>query len=184
MRVDISFQKAKSQLIEAIHLFFEERDPVSVHTLSGASLEILNDHITDKGIVWDNNLIFHYEAIYIKEECRKEWQAKVREAKFFFKHADRDLKKGKIEIEFDPETNEFYILEAIKTLGAVIKEEHFWPAEFKIFLAWIICKYPQIFEDRAVAEQLIRAALETKADYKKAIDFMNKYPERFNPISK
>lgn len=34
---------ARSQLTEAINSFFEERDPVSIHTLIGAALQILND---------------------------------------------------------------------------------------------------------------------------------------------
>jgi hypothetical protein len=55
---------ARSQLIEAIHLFFEDRDPVSIHTLLGASLQILNDHFTDVGAVWDDNLMYHFNTIY------------------------------------------------------------------------------------------------------------------------
>jgi len=53
-------------------LFFEQRDPVSIHTLVGASLQILHDHIDDVGIVWDENLFLHKDTIYIKDEYRKE----------------------------------------------------------------------------------------------------------------
>jgi hypothetical protein len=92
---------ARSQLIEAIRLFFEQRDPVSIHTLVGASLQILHDHIDDVSIVWDKNLFLHKDTIFIKDEYRKEWHAKVNEARNFFKHADRDLRDGKTIIEFE-----------------------------------------------------------------------------------
>lgn len=114
MKINITkIGAARSQLLEAINLFFEEHDPVSIHTLVGASLQILNDHISDRGRVWDNNLILHDEAIYIKEGYRKYWHDKLNEAKNFFKHADRDLKIGKSTIEFETDLNQIFIFEAI-----------------------------------------------------------------------
>ena len=68
---------ARSQLIEAIHLFFEDRDPVSIHTLVGASLQILNDHITDVGEVWDNNLMFHFDTIYCVDGIENKKNGKI-----------------------------------------------------------------------------------------------------------
>jgi hypothetical protein len=64
-------------------------------------LQILHDHIDDVSIVWNENLFFHKNTIYIKDEYRKEWRDKVNEARNFFKHADRDLRDGKTTIEFE-----------------------------------------------------------------------------------
>tara|TARA_R110002124_G_scaffold149220_1_gene315100 strand:+ start:255610 stop:256179 length:570 start_codon:yes stop_codon:yes gene_type:complete len=182
MKITISkIDAAKSQLIEAINLFFEERDPVSIHTLLGASLGILHDHITDKGVVWDNNLMFHRETIYIKDEFRKLWQDSIRKEQNFFKHADRDLKNGTTNIEFDPEINIFHIVEAIKALGAIETEKKFWPVEFKVFFSWLVCKYPNMVKDegQTLVKTAQKVSLKTKTDYKTAIDFMKQHPEKF-----
>jgi len=76
---------ARAQLIEAINLFFEERDPISIHALVGNSLQILNDHFDIKD-VWDNNLTLHYNNMFVKEEHRKFLYNKINEARNFFKH--------------------------------------------------------------------------------------------------
>ena len=180
MKIKISkIDAAKSQILTAIHLFFEERDPVSIHTLIGAGMEIVHDHITDKGLVWDKNLILHPDTIYIKDEYRKEWQDRIRKDKNFFKHADRDIKKGITETEFDPKINEFYIMEAIRALGVI--QPDFWPPEFKAFTMWFIKKNPKVLSEDAKDERdlIKQLQLNAKSDYKKAIDLLNEYPERF-----
>jgi hypothetical protein len=136
---------AKSQVLEAINLFFEERDPVSIHTLAGAALQILHDHFDDIGQVWDHNLIFHYDSIYAKDEHRKEYADKVREAKNFFKHAERDLRNGQKSIEFNTESNVFYILEAMRCLKIIEGTNHVFYPEFKVFISWYGLKYPEHF---------------------------------------
>lgn len=147
MKVNVTkIDAARSQLIEAIKLFFEDRDPVSIHTLVGASLQILNDHITDIGEVYDNNLIFHYKTIYIKDEFRKLWNSKMNESKNFFKHADKDLKGGKLSIEFETTLNEFNIIEAIRCLRIVERDDFIYSIELKIFTSWFLLKYPQLLK--------------------------------------
>ena len=104
---------ARSQLIQAIRLFFEEGDPVSIHTLAGASLEILNDHFTDQVNVADNLFIFHKYAPFIKEERRQEIRKIERSAQNFFKHADKDLQQGVTSFEFQTNINNFFIFGAL-----------------------------------------------------------------------
>lgn len=146
----------------------------------GASLGILHDHITDKGVVWDNNLIFHPETIYIKDEFRKLWQDSIRKEQNFFKHADRDIKKGIVEIEFDPEINIFHILEAINTLGAIEKEKNL-ACRIEVFFSWFVCEYPNMvnYEREDLVKAVQKVSLKTKADYKDAINLMKQYPEKF-----
>ena len=138
---------ARSQLNEAITLFFEERDPVSIHTLASASLQILNDHIQDQGIVWDDNLLLHYNSIYIKDEHRREWCAKINEARNFFKHADKDVCEGKSSIDFNPSMNDFHIMEAIRSLKVVEGAQCVFSFEMKAYLAWLNLNYPRCFKE-------------------------------------
>lgn len=139
---------ARAQLNEAIALFFEERDPISIHTLIGASLEVLNDHFSDPREVWNNGLMFHYHSVFIKEERRSEAYAKVNEARNFFKHADRDLKKGIDSIEFEPNVNEFFIFGAIQCLEAVEKKLGLVEKrseEINTFIGWFMARYSEYF---------------------------------------
>lgn len=137
---------ARSQLIEAINLFFEERDPVSIHTLVGAALQILNDHV-DRDEVWKTDLILHYNSIYIKDEFRKEWFNSINEARNFFKHADKDLKDGRISIEFETKLNEFNIFESIRCLKIIEGNNYVNSIEFIYFTGWFILKYPKLFSE-------------------------------------
>ncbi|MDD4599603.1 hypothetical protein SDC9_04120 [bioreactor metagenome] len=137
---------ARSQLIEAINLFFEERDQISIHTLVGASLQILNDHInsTDAKV---NYLTLHYDNVFVKEEHRKFLYNKLNESKNFFKHADKDLKEGKLLIDFETGLNEFNIWEAIRCLSIVEGKNYVVSAEFKVFNAWFFLKYPELIKE-------------------------------------
>ena len=149
MKIHVSkIAAAKSQLLEAINLFFEERDPISIHTLTCAALQILHDHFDDVGQVQDHNLIFHYDSIYIKEEYRKEYAEHVHKVRNFFKHADRDLKAGKASIVFNTEENAFYILEAVRCLRIVEGSKYVFHPEFRAFMCWYGLKYPNHLNDQ------------------------------------
>ena len=149
MKINVSkIAAAKSQLLEAINLFFEERDPISIHTLTCAALQILHDHFDDVGQVWDHNLIFHYDSIYIKDEYRKEYAEHVHSVRNFFKHADRDLKAGRTSIEFNTEENAFYILEAARCLKIIEDRNYVFHPELRVFIGWYGLKYPDHFNDQ------------------------------------
>jgi hypothetical protein len=162
---------AKSQLLEAINLFFEERDPVSIHTLVGAALEILNDHFDDIGEVWDHNFVLHRSSIYIKDAYRKQWSDILNKAKNFFKHADRDLKRDINEIDFDPDINELFTLEAVARLQLIEKDIHIFEPEFRVFIAWLMIKRPNLLKEdqKYIAEQLQLIKLDSRQDYRHAI---------------
>lgn len=167
---------ARRQLIEAVNLFFEQRDPVTVHTLVGASLNILHDHF-DTDAAWDSNLMFHPESIYIKDEYRKEWITLIRDAKNFFKHADRDLKKGRGEIEFETDMNIFQILEAIRCLRVVEADEFEFLPEFKVFFVWFALKYPHMIIDNPFAKNLGNIDLDDFEFFRYGIQLLREHPE-------
>lgn len=142
---------AKSQLRTAIKLFFEDEDPVSTHTLACAALAILHDHIPSNE-AWKHDIMLHYDTIFIKDEGRKIWAAKIREAANFFKHADQDLKSGKTEIEFNPDLTKFHIMEAIQCVrilegnNAAKKD-----VVYMAFITWLFQNYPKYLTDEGKA---------------------------------
>lgn len=75
---------AYRQLNTAIFLFFQDKDPVSVHTLVGAALEVLNNHIKDISVIYSNSLFTHYDTIYAKEDKRKEFHRILMKYRNFF----------------------------------------------------------------------------------------------------
>jgi hypothetical protein len=179
MKIKITkLDAAKSQTLEAINLFFEERDPVSIHTLAGAALQILHDHFKTKKEVGKAKLILHYETPYIKNEHRKYWSNKVREAKNFFKHANKDLKKT---INFETDTNAFHLLEAIMCFISLKDDFFVWPIEFNVFLSWVMLKYPKNFNDNDMIEKCPNINPENLDFFRKAICLLNKQTNMLVP---
>ena len=149
---------------------------MAVHTLVGASLNILHDHF-DIDAAWDSNLMLHPESIYIKDEYRKEWLTLIRDAKNFFKHADRDLKKGRSEIEFETDINIFPILEAIRCLRILEAAKFEFSPEFKVFWMWFALKYPHLITDNSYTKNLGGIDLNDFGFFRNAIQLLRERPE-------
>jgi hypothetical protein len=98
---------ARRQLHTAITLWFCEDDPVAVHTLACAAYEIIHA-ISLKRNPGRRDLLF--DTDYIKDEYRREFNAMLKEAANFFKHADRD---GDSIIEFNPRLSEHFMMYSI-----------------------------------------------------------------------
>src|SRR5262245_51955519 len=81
-------EAARRQLETALHLYFQESDPVSIHSLAAASHEVLTNisRKTESG----TQMIFDLVSEWTKEEYRKEVRRKLHDAQNFFKHADQD----------------------------------------------------------------------------------------------
>lgn len=127
---------ARRQLRDAIILFFERRDPISVHTLAAAALQVFAD--VGK-VVGAQSLLRH--GLYIREEKKKEWFAILNEAQNFFKHADKDPDGA---IEFKPAVTPFYLLDAV--LLQVQLDQKLIPAS-RCFLLWFYLAYPDVLTD-------------------------------------
>jgi len=93
---------AERQLLEAIRLFFEERDPVCVHTLAAAAVGVLDDLARSKGMSRPLR-----DSARIAPEHRNDWIAAINAAQNFFKHADRDPDAS---LEFRPGTTAFLMI--------------------------------------------------------------------------
>jgi len=96
------------QLDSSITLYFNDGDPIAVHTLSCAAHQIIHDlnrHRKGPELLFDN-LIF-------KDETRGLAKKYLHKHYNFFKHADSDPNPNGT-IEFDPEGTEIFILGSIK----------------------------------------------------------------------
>jgi len=124
---------AKRQLETAVRLYFNDADPVSIHTLVCASHEILTNLNEKRGnsptIISDN---------LIKEPYKKMVRDKIREAKNFFKHADKDPDGV---LKFYPAVNDFFLLDSCETYEILTGEK---VPHFIIFRGWFNSRYPDI----------------------------------------
>jgi len=136
-------QAALQQIVEAARLFFEERDPVSIHTLVAASHGILRDLLLKKG---DGS--FLKDSPYVRAEKRTEFHRIINKAQNFFKHANRDPDES---LQFDPASTKFLLLDAIEMLHRLSEVR---PPELEIFRAWFVAAHPHFLFDGPFKDQV------------------------------
>ena len=150
------------QLREAIRLFAEGRDPVTVRTVAGAAHQVLNDLAKTIGFG-----SFIKDSPYLRPEKKSEWVGMVNSAQNFFKHADRDPEAV---LDFYPEFTKFLLFDAVE-MYLTLKKPLF--LEGFVFRAWIYVNYPQFFIDQNLQRQFEDFArqLGTQAsDFGKALE--------------
>jgi len=129
---------ARRQLRTAVRMFFERRDPISIHTLTMAAHGILHDLAKAKGIT-----SYLKDSDYIKPEYRREWIRILHEPQNFFKHADQDSDPNAV-IEFKPELTVFSLLDALKLYreltGRPMRED-------LVLQGWFGIVYPKLMRD-------------------------------------
>jgi hypothetical protein len=126
---------AQRQLRTALRLWFDDGDPVSIHTLLAAAHEIIHRLYRNKGLV---NLVF--DSDLIKDEYRGDFARKMKEAPNFFKHANQESSDAKI--LFDPETNDFllmFVVQALADMGEKLDVEEV------AFIWWQKVHEPRLF---------------------------------------
>jgi hypothetical protein len=124
---------AKRQLRAAIRLFFDDDDPVAIHTLAAASQEIIHRLYRNKGL---DNLLFDSCAIH--DEFRAEWARTLKAPATFFKHAKQDADGI---LEFCPDVNAFFILFSCKALNEMQEPPE---VEEFTFMQWFLIHNPHI----------------------------------------
>lgn len=135
---------AERQLVEAIKMFFERKDPICIHTLTGAALGILESLAQVKHI---ENPIGKNSCI-IKDSEKKVWRNALAKHRNFFKHADSDPDNS---IEFDSRLNELNLISAIVYHNALTS---YYLVELLIFQEWFLLKYPKYSINREEQEKL------------------------------
>jgi hypothetical protein len=139
---------ALRQLRTAISLWFNEEDPVSVHTLAYAAYEIIHT-ISKKRDPNREALLF--DSPFVKDEKRSEANKAIKSHANFFKHGDRD---GEAVVEFNPELSQWFILYGIR--GRELCGEQIALRE-QVFLWWLYLHNPEILTEsgrQAIAEAI------------------------------
>lgn len=149
---------AKRQLETAIRLYFNDADPVSIHTLAGAAHNILNDLNKKYG---GNPMII--SDFLIKDEFKKKIKQQINKAKNHFKHADKDPDTT---IDFAPKVNEFFLFDACEKYMELTSEN---VPYFIIFRGWFAYKYPDILkfpnDHNEIIKELIKDCNGNKTEY-------------------
>src|ERR1700748_3755378 len=145
------FLVARSQLLTAIDLFFEDRDPVSVHALAGNARELLESLCRLRGIEPMTELLLRdhpgrpkkdiYAALNLYRNC--------------FKHVgDTETARKDDQLtlnQFDDTKNEYLLYVCIEDYLRLRNKS---PVAMQIVHAWFCALQPELLQ-REVAEQFL-----------------------------
>ncbi|ADO83799.1 hypothetical protein [Ilyobacter polytropus] len=129
----------KRQLETAIILYFNEKDPVSIHTLTCAAYNVIRDlnYKKENSSFSIREMFFKYG---VKKEHEKEVIKKFNAAQNFFKHADKDSDEF---LNFNPKATEILIFDAANLYSSLSGEK---PELFLLFISWYIANNSDLFE--------------------------------------
>ncbi len=146
------FDAGIMQLREAIKLFFEQRDPIAIHTVAGAAsllLYNLSEHKDAENYVRGNP--------HIREDKKRQWISKINEAQNFFKHADKD---PNAELDFNPKLTELLIFDACLSVESLTGSMF---GEARIFAIWFAARHPDLVLEGSFKDY-IKAAIDKGLD--------------------
>ena|SRR3989344_7680571 len=128
---------ARRQLETAIRLYFQNGDPVSIHTLTAAAYNVIRDVNNKRS--GDPMLTKDKILEYVKPEFQKMFRDKMNEAENFFKHANRDHDAT---LTFNPDESEMLIVDACSQYYKLTGED--LPL-FVVFRGWYIANHQDLF---------------------------------------
>lgn len=142
------FDVAERQLLQAILLFFNNGDPISIHTLTEAAGQVLSDIGEQHGAV-----SFIRTNDMVRPEKQKEWLKNMFKSRNFFKHANNDQNETH---EFKSELNDFSLLDAVNMYHSIKKS---WVPETIAFQVWFSANYPHLLKsDSEFNKKIIEGA--------------------------
>ena len=115
------------QLDTAITLWFQERDPVPIHTLACSAHQIISDITHHRG---GHELLF--DSTYIKDQFQNLAKRHFHKHYNFFKHADHDPDASS---EFNTSANEYFIGYSILGLEPLGIKHNLLRSAFMIYFA-------------------------------------------------
>lgn len=125
---------ARRQLRTAIQLFFDDKDPVSIHCLASSAYRILRDLAEGSG-----DCEFHNSMMAcINQGMKSQYWTAINSAANFFKHADRDPEET---YAFNPAANDLLLILCCQYIQS---REAELPAEGKAYTAWVLINYPNL----------------------------------------
>lgn len=158
---------ARRQLRTAIELWFQDGDPVAIHTLAYAAHEIIHRLFRRKGLT---GLLF--DAPGLKEENRKKFANILKADANFFKHAERESKPDDVR-EFSPDVNESFITICLFGLERMDEEHDDAGLAFKF---WFRIHKPEMFYGEAFQDSVPVEKLKKWKRFNKS-DFFRRYVE-------
>jgi hypothetical protein len=141
---------ARRQLQAAVLLFFNEQDPLAIHTLTAAGHEILSDLAKLGDVVMPMQQSFL--AAGLSKETVDTIRAELRRPQNFLKHADRDPEAV---LEFSPRVTEMMLLEAVMEYTRLTGES---PPLFEAYAKWVGVHEPDWFVSNPQMHALMLAA--------------------------
>jgi hypothetical protein len=135
-------EAAIRQLDAAIKLFFGEGDMIAVHTLVGASLQVMLGLGHPQGI---QSCIRSSDYIY--EDRLKYWISALNRTQNFLKHADKDRDEV---LQYSEESTILLIMEAV-ILAETLSLHQGSKAQLT-FKAWFFVKYPELIVPEALVQ--------------------------------
>jgi hypothetical protein len=144
-------EAAQLQLETAVRLYFQDGDPVSIHTLTCAAYNVIRDVNTKR-----RGPRMFARDMFI-ESVKPRYQTKVRKqisaAENFFKHGQL----GRETIDFNPEQSDWLIFEAASYYFKLTGQDR---PLFKLFRGWYVGHHLSLLKLPAEEKQLLAKALE------------------------
>lgn len=158
---------AKRQLEITIRLFMGNADIVAIHTLTGATHNILRNLSNKQG---KESYIKDILLKQIKPEYQKKYVERINQAENFFKHADRDHDKL---LEFTPEQTEVMLWDCCSMYQNITNE---WTPLILIYRTWFFTKNPELLAEDKARTTMTAAISKLKLDYNKRQQFLELLP--------
>ena len=135
METITKLEAARRQLDQAIKLFFEGRDALSIHTLASAAQGILRDIAKATGA---QHLSILHDHPQISPEHRKDWVRAINAPRNFFKHADNDPNGT---LKFSEIENENLLLDSVLLYNTVAQQ---YLSAANVYIGWFTTKNPEL----------------------------------------
>lgn len=163
---------ARRQLDTAVLLYFNQRDPVSIHVLAAGAHEILSDLAKQAG---DSMVLEKSLFALLPEDLAGFARRAARSPQNFFKHANRDSRKM---LEFNPEFTGVMLLDAMASYVHITGDE---PPTFEAFADWFGMQHPKLFANAPEAKALLERAKVEFANMDRAT-FLREYLAHANTL--
>jgi hypothetical protein len=137
---------ATSQLETALHLYFNEADPVSIHTLAAAAHQILQD----LGSCQNSPMLLEQGMLPLPKELTAKIRALMREPQNFFKHADRNPTAT---VDFAPGLTEFILFDAVAKFRDLAGEPPLMLAAYELWFVVRFAEYWAHTPQHAIAQR-------------------------------
>jgi hypothetical protein len=150
MKITVTkLQAVRRQLETALTLYFDGKDPVSIHTLASAAYNVIRDVNRNKG--GKPMLVKELHADQFVEklgQTPKHIADILNETENFFKHAGRDADKT---LTFDDGQAELLLLDACEKYREITNE---MVPMFGAFILWMVSQKPHIIRPKLLPPEL------------------------------